>query len=389
MTVLDLSILIQGPQAAAMLHDLGASVTKVELPGAGDLARWIHVSTDDDRAPVFEACNRGKRSITLDLRQPGGKRALERLVTQTDVLIHNFVPGTMEAWGLSYEELSALNPRLIFATGSSFGPEGSMAEREGADTIGQAWGGLISTTGTDAGQPTPIGALIADHSGCQNMVTGILASLYHREQSGVGQRVDVSLLGGMIWAQASELTYTLFTGEALGPANRGHPMIKGLLRMVPTADGWIQLVGVPPHLWQGFCRALDRPDLAQDERFGSLFMTAEDLAELRQIVDEVFPTRTTAEWCDRLAAEQQRFAPVRDHAEVAADSDAVTNGYLADVEHPERGPVRVVGSPVRLSATPAQPGVRAPDLGQHTEEILLEAGFTWDEIGQLQTDGAY
>jgi crotonobetainyl-CoA:carnitine CoA-transferase CaiB-like acyl-CoA transferase len=388
-TVLDLSILIQGPQAGAMLHDLGAAVTKVELPDTGDLARWIHVSEADTRAPIFEACNRGKRSITLDLRQPGGKRALERLAAGTDVLIHNFVPGTMEAWGLSYEELSAINPQLVYATGSSYGPAGSMATREGADTIGQAWGGLISTTGTDTGDPTPIGALIADHSGCQNMVTGILAALYHRERTGDGQRVDVSLLGGMIWAQASELTHTLLSGEVLGPANRGHPMIKGLLRMIPTADGWIQMVGVPPHLWQGFCRALDRSDLAEDERFGTLFMSAEDLAELCRIVDEVFPTRTTAEWCERLAAEHQRFAPVRDHRQVAADDDAVTNGYLMEVDHPEWGPMRVVGSPVRLSATPTRPGVVAPELGEHTEEVLLEAGFTWDEIAQLQADGAY
>lgn len=388
-TVLDLSILIQGPQAAAMLHDLGAEVTKVELPGAGDLARWIQVSSDDPRAPVFEACNRGKRSITLDLRQPGGKRALERLVERADVLIHNFVPGTMEAWGLSYEELAARNPRLVYATGSSFGPVGTQAEREGADTIGQAWGGLISTTGTDAGEPTPIGALIADHTGCQNMVTGILAALYHREQAGVGQRVDVSLLGGMIWAQASELTYTLLSGKDLGRANRGHPLIRGLLRMIPTADGWIQLVGVPPHLWAGFCRALDRPDLIEAERFQSLFMTDEALAELCQLVDEIFPTRTTAEWAQRLGAEHQRFAPVRTHTEVVADADAVVNGYLAEVDHPERGPTMVVGTPVRFSATPARPGVVAPELGQHTEEILLEAGFSWDEMAQLQADGAY
>lgn len=211
-TVLDLSTLIQGPQAAAMLHDLGARVTKIELPGVGDLARWISISDDDSRAPVFEANNRGKSSVTLDLRQPGGKRALEKLIETTDVLIHNFVPGTMELWGLSYDELSAINPRLVYASGSSYGPLGELAEREGADTIGQAWGGLISTTGMVGGDPTPIGALIADHSGSQNMVTGILASLFHREKSGEGQRVDVSLLGGMVWAQASELTHTMLSG---------------------------------------------------------------------------------------------------------------------------------------------------------------------------------
>ncbi|MCP5025536.1 MAG: CoA transferase [Actinomycetia bacterium] len=388
-SVLDLSTLIQGPQAAAMLHDLGAAVVKVELPAVGDLARWISISDDDPRAPVFEANNRGKRSVTLDLRQPGGKRALEKLVESADVLIHNFVPGTMESWGLSYEELSAINPRLVYASGSSYGPLGELAEREGADTIGQAWGGLISTTGMVGGDPTPIGALIADHSGCQNMVTGILASLFHREKSGEGQRVDVSLLGGMVWAQASELTHTMLSGEVLGPSNRGHPLIRGLLRMIPTSDGWIQLVGVPAHLWAGFCRAIDRQDLIDEERFKSLFMKPEDLEELCLLVDEIFPTRTTADWCERLAGEHQRFAPVRNHAEVVADDDAVLNGYLREVDHPEFGAIRIIGSPIRMSSTPPAPAVVAPDLGQHTEEVLLEVGFTWDDIAQLQADGAY
>jgi len=387
--VLDLSILIQGPQAAAMLHDLGADVIKIELPGVGDLARWIHIDDGDSRSAIFEACNRGKRSVSVDLRQPGGKRVLERLVQHVDVLIHNFVPGTMETWGLSYEHLVEINPRLIYATGSSYGPDGSMSTSEGADTIGQAWGGLISTTGSDGADPTPIGALIADHSGCQNMVTGILAALFHRERTGEGQRVDVSLFGAMIWAQASELTHTMLSGEVLGRSNRGHPMIKGLLRMVQTSDGWIQLVGVPSHLWDGFARAIERPDLVGNERYSSTFLAADALGELQAIVDEVFPTKTTAQWCVRLAAEGQRFAPVRDHGEVVADEDAVSNGYLRDVDHREWGMIRTVGSPIKMSATPPIPGVVAPELGQHTEQVLLEVGFSWDDIAELQGEGAY
>lgn len=389
MTVLDLSILVQGPQAAAMLHDMGADVIKVELPVAGDLGRWITISPDDPRSGLFEACNRGKRSVTLDLRQPGGKTALRRLVETADVLIHNFVPGTMEQWELSYDELAAINPSLIYASGSSFGPLGPDSHREGADTIGQSWGGLISTTGTDDGDPTPLGVLIADHTGCQNLATGVLAALVHRERTGEGQRVEVSLFGGMIWAQASELNHTLLSGEKLGPANRGHPMINALLRMIPTADGWIQMVGVPSHLWPGFARAIGRPDLVDDERFTSQLMAADDLDELCRLVDEIFPTRTTAEWSERLAAENQRFAPVRDHLEVVADEGAVANGYFIDVEHPNYGSIRTIGSPIRMSATPTVPGVVAPELGQHTEEVLLEAGFTWDELGDLQSQGAW
>jgi formyl-CoA transferase/CoA:oxalate CoA-transferase len=388
-TVLDLAILVQGPQAAALLRDMGASVVKVEMPGSGDLARWIHLGADDARSAFFVGCNRDKRSVVLDLRTPGGARALRRLVERADVLIHNFVPGTMERWGLSYEVLSAINPRLVYATGSSFGPVGPDCEREGADTVGQAAGGLISTTGLDDGEPTPVGAVIADHMGSMNMVAGILAALLHRERSGRGQRVDVSLLGGQIWGQASEYTAYLLSGRVPGRSNRGHPLITGLLRMVPTADGWIQLVGVPPNLWEGFAMAMDRPDLVHDPRFGSLLMTRENYTELCRIVDAEFPKRTTAEWTERLLAARQRFAPVRDYAEVVADPGATENGYFAVVEQPDGGTVTVVGCPIRMSDTPLAAGAVAPELGQHTEEVLLEAGFDWDGIEALRAEGAF
>lgn len=387
--VLDLSILIQGPQAGAMLHDLGADVVKVELPGMGDLARWIPVSPEDPRAPVFEACNRGKRSVTLDLRQPGGTRAIHRLVEGADVLLHNFVPGTMERWGLGYEELSAINPRLVYGSGSTFGPLGPDAHREGADAVGQAWGGLISTTGTDDGELSSIGALIADHSGCQNLATGVLAALFHRERTGQGQKVEVSLLGGMIWAQATEMTYAMLTGRPLGRANRGHPLLKAIFRLVPTADGYIQLVGVPQPQFAGFCRAIEREDLIDNDRYNTLFLAPDAVEELGAILDETFPKRTTAEWAERLLAEGQRFAPVRDHAEVVADPAAVENGYVAEVDHPTYGTLKVVGSPLRMSATPTTPGVVAPELGQHTEEVLVEAGFGWEEIDELREAGAF
>ena len=157
--VLDLSILVQGPQAASMLGDLGADVIKVELPEVGDLGRWLTVSTEDQRSPYYEACNRGKRSITLDLRQPGGKRALLRLVEHADVLIHNFVPGTLEQWGLGYDDVRAVNPNIVFAGGSTFGPRGPNSHREGADMVGQAEGGIVSVTGHDDGDPTIVGSV--------------------------------------------------------------------------------------------------------------------------------------------------------------------------------------------------------------------------------------
>ena len=387
--VIDLSIVVQGPQAGAMLHDLGADVVKVELPGMGDMARWILAEAGDDFSGFFEACNRGKRSVTLDLRTPGGLRAVRRLVQTADVLISNFVPGTMESWGLGYEGLAELNPRLVYAAASAFGPIGPDAGREGADLVAQAASGFISTTGRDGNEPTPMGAAISDHSGSQNLVIGILAALLHRAGSGVGQRVDVSLLGASIWAQASEYSYYLTSGRMPSRANRGHPLVRGVLRMFPTADGWIVLVGVPPHLWPGFARALERPELAADPRFNTLIISRNHLGELFDILDGIFRSRTTADWSERLGAEQQRFAAVRTYEDVVKDPQVWLNGYFVEGEHPERGRVKVVGNPFRLSATPTEPGIVAPEIGQHTEEVLLEVGFSWDEIDELRAEGAW
>jgi crotonobetainyl-CoA:carnitine CoA-transferase CaiB-like acyl-CoA transferase len=314
---------------------------------------------------------------------------MERLVETADIVLSNFQPGTLEEWGLGYEDLSRINPRIICAAGSFLGPAGDDAGREGADMVGQAYGGLISTTGDDGGSMTPIGALVADHCGAQNLTTGILAALFARERTGVGQRVDVSLLGGQIWLQAVEFTHLLLTGEEAGRSNGGHPLVQALYGIFPTADGYVAIAGCPDHLWPGMIRAVERPDLHDNPRFGSYFTTAEIKAELREVFTEIFLTRTTAEWSKRLEAEAQRFAPVRTHAEVAADPQSFANGYLVEVDHPEWGRVKMVGSPITMSGTPTRWGVEVAELGQHTEEVLVEAGFSWEEVAELREAGAF
>lgn len=386
--VLDCSVIVQGPQAAAMMADLGADVVKIELPGVGDIGRRALVP-GSEASGFFHACNRGKRSAELDLRTPAGRRAFLRLAEGADVVISNFTPGTMERWGLGYEDVAAVNPGIVYGTASAFGPVGPDAEREGADLAGQSAGGLVSTTGVDGTDPTPAAAVVADHSGSQNLVTGVLAALLERHRTGLGQRVDVSLLGAMVWAQASELTHLLLHGQPAGRANRGHPMIRGVYRMFRTADGYLSMVGVPTTSFPAFCRAIERPDLAADPRYQEVRIAPGPLAELLDELDRVFPTRTTAEWEARLRAEHQRFAVVRDHAQVVADPQVWANGYLVEVEHPEHGTVRAVGNPIRFSRTPAVVSAVLPELGQHTEEVLLEAGFSWDDIEELRRGGAF
>ncbi len=386
--VLDFSIVVQGPQCAAMLADLGADVIKVERRDYGDVARNIPITATDRRSAYFFACNRGKRSLGLDITSAAGLEVALRLVEQADVMVSAFAPGVMERLGLGYEVCAAINPGLIYATASGLGAEGPDAFRKGVDLVGQAVGGLIRTTGQDGEFPTPVGAVIADSAGGMTLCIGILAALFSRQSTGRGQRVDASLLGGQIWQQASELSFYLMGGRNSERANRGHPFLPAVYRVFETKDGHVVMAGVTERERVGFFRALGRPDLADDVRLNSPTGMASNLADLFVLIEPIFRERTTAEWVERLGAENQRFAPVNDYAAVAAYEQAYANGYLRRVEHPEWGLMSIVGNPVLLSETPAEPGVTAPQLGQHTEEVLLEAGYSWEEIAGLGERGA-
>ena len=242
-----------------MLADLGADVVKIERRDYGDVARVIPISDDDRRSAYFFACNRGKRSLALDVTNPAGVEVALRLIATADVVISSFVPGVMERLGLGYEACSHLNPRLIYATASALGAEGPDANRKGVDLVGQAVGGLMRTTGQDGEFPTPVGAVIADSAGGMALTIGILAALLARAQTGRGQRVDASLLGAQIWLQASELSFFLVGGRNGERANRGHAFLPAVYRTFETKDGHLIIAGVTEREREGFVRALGQP----------------------------------------------------------------------------------------------------------------------------------
>jgi crotonobetainyl-CoA:carnitine CoA-transferase CaiB-like acyl-CoA transferase len=348
----------------------------------------LPISREDRRSAFFTAYNRGKRSVTVDLRVPAGRQVFLRLIERADVVITNFKPGTMESWGLGYPDAAARNERIIYAMGSSFGPEGPDAGREGADLSAQAAGGLISTTGGRGTDPSSIGATVADHISGQNLLAGILGALYARERTGRGQLIETSLLGGQIWAQAGEYTRYLMSGSVSGPSGRGHPMIPGIYGVFPTSDGWIAIVGIAGPARDLFYRTIGRPDLMT--RFDQLLYFEEERDALWPILDEVFAQRPTATWCRVLGDAGLRFAPVRDHAEVSADPGVRANGYITVSPGSTDGAAsqEIVRPPVRFAGQVAPAAVEVPELGQHTEEVLLEYGFSWDDIGTLTADGA-
>ena len=382
--VIDVGVLIHVPQAAATLCEWGADVVKVEIPLFGDSSRLLPIDPDDLRSPFYAAYNRGKRSITLDFHFAEAREVLLRLTDRADVVLANFAPGRMEEWGLGYDDLAARNPRIIYAVGSAYGEAGPDAAREGVDLNVQAAGGLVSTIGVDGGDMSPVGYSIVDHIASQNLVAGVLAALYVRERTGRGQRIAGSLLGAAIWSAATEFTSLAMSGRAPGRANGGHALVYGIYGVFPTADGWIA-VAVAPNVRDVFYAVIGRPEL--EEQYPQLRYSTEEKKVLFPVIGDALAAQSTSAWCEVFDAAGVRCTPVRGQDEVMADPGVWANGYLTEVDGPN-GPVTVVTAPVQFSETPACPPSTAPELGEHTEEILLELGYDTESVARLREIGA-
>ncbi len=384
--VLDFTIFQQGPQGTAVLADFGADVIKVEPPLFGDLGRAVGVDPKDRFSAYFHVHNRGKRSITLNLKTPEAIEIVRKLAARADVLTHNYRGGVMERLGLTYEAIRGVNPRIIYAHASGWGSRGPKAEHPAFDIAAQARGGLISVTGEPDGYPLPAGAAVSDYAGAMNFALGIITALYHRERTGVGQKIETSLLGTTVAMQSWEIQ-TYIIRRHIKRAGRGSTYLPTIWRVFRTADGYAVIGGVQENRWPAFCRCVGRPELEQDARFATFFVRYEHMDELYAILEDIFPTRTTAEWMATLEAADMICAPVADYEEVVNDAQVLANGYITEVEHPSRGPLKTVGLPWTFSETPADGRALAPELGQHTEEVLLDLGYTWDEIGSLREKG--
>jgi crotonobetainyl-CoA:carnitine CoA-transferase CaiB-like acyl-CoA transferase len=385
--VLDFTVFQQGPQATLVMADMGADVIKAEPRLFGDLGRVLARFGADGLSAYHLAHSRGKRSITLDLKRDEARDVVRKLVPQMDVFVHNFRPGVMEKLALGYYDVRPLNERLIYAHASGWGARGPKANHPAFDIAAQARSGLMSMTGELDGGPLPAGVAIIDYIGAMNLAMAVIAALYARETTGIGQKVETSLYGSGIAAQAWELQ-TYIMGRVQRRGGRGHGYLPTIWRTFQTSDGWAVVGGVGDDRWPAFCTAVGMPELEHDERFGNAGSRINNIQELYALLDDKFLVKTTAEWIDLLESHDMICAPVLDYESLVRDEQALANEYFITVDHPSNGPTQVVGFPWRFSETPAQAAAAAPELGQHTEEVLLSLGYTWEDITALREAGA-
>jgi formyl-CoA transferase/CoA:oxalate CoA-transferase len=380
--VLELAHLIAGPVAGLYLADLGADVIKVENPDGGDAARTVYAGRDG-LSPVFLTVNRNKRSLALDLRRPEGQAAFRRLVERADVVIEAYRGGTAERLGVDYASLLPHNPRLVYCSLSAFGPAGPWRDKPGLDMLVQAMGGLMAVTGEPGGGPVLTGAPVVDTIGALLAGQGILTALLHRERTGEGQRVDVSLLDGLLLAHAARLSVYLATSEEPGRLGSAHPHMAPF-QAFRCRDGWIYVAVWVERLWRPFCEALDRPDLADDPRFATAAGRVRHRTALAAVLDGIFASGTVAEWMARLEARDVLCAPVNRYRDLPADPQVAASGMLVEQDDPRAGRIRTLATPVRFSRTPGTRRTPAPALGEHTDAVLAEAGFDAGEIARLR-----
>lgn len=382
--VLEAASYIAGPYGGVLLADLGAEVIKIENPEGGDPFRgW---GRSDAEQTAFWAYNRGKKSVTLDLRQPAGRDVLKSLARTADVLLENMRPGVMDRLGLGYEQLRQLNPRLIYCAVTGFGPSGPYAQRPAYDGVGQALSGLASLL-TDLTNPEPIGPNSADSlAGCF-AAYGVLGALVARARTGRGQRVDTSLLGATLGFLVAPATDALAGNAPNGPHSR--PVASQTYAWL-GGDGLPFTVHLssPPKFWQGLATVAGRPDLVDDPRYRTQADRRAHYNELHDTLAVIFATRPRADWLEELTAADVPCAPMHNMREVFDDPQVKHMGLEVEIQRGEQlPPIRTVRSPVDYSDTPTPVPAAPPSLGEHTEAILHEAGFAKEAIEALRAEG--
>ena len=383
--VLDLTRVLAGPYATMILSDLGAEVIKIEQPEIGDESRNFG-PFKNGFSLYFMSVNRGKRSITLDLKTDRGKDIFKQLVKQSDILVENFRPGTMKKLGLDYETLAAEHPALIYAACSGFGQTGPFAEKGAYDMIIQGMGGIISITGEPDGPPVRVGTSISDITAALFTTIGILSALHNRNSTGKGQLVDVAMLDSLVAVLENAIVRYFATDEIPQPLGSRHPAITPF-EAFESADGHIIIAIGNDTLWAKFCEHVDQKNLISDPRFRTNVERTANHSELFPILSEIMRQRTTDEWIDALENIGVPCGPINTIDKVVNHPQVQARDMITQVIHQMTGAVEVPGLPIKLSDTPGDVDIPAPNLGEHTVEILTDVlKMSTDEVKQLKQE---
>ena len=381
--VIDLSTVVSGPLGTMLLADQGADVIKVEPP-SGDIAR--RTAGNGEFTAMFVSCNRGKRSLALDLKQPAGRAVLRRLITSADVLVQNFRPGTMERFGLGDAVIRSLNPRLVYLSISGVGESGPYVNKRVYDPVIQALSGMADVQANQAsGRPQMVRTIVADKTTAVFAAQAICAALFARERSGVGQNIRLSMLDTMVaylWPEA--MTQHTVVGNEAGAIN---PTARPDL-IFETQDGFITVGSVSDAEWRGLCGVLGRPQWIDDPRFNTPGTRSANAAERITLVGQILATGHSQDWLDRLDAADVPCAPVLRRAEVMHNAQVINNRIIEQFEQPSLGMVRQARPAARFESTPAKIAGPAPAIGEHTDALLAELGYSTLEVDALKASRA-
>lgn len=383
--VLDVTQFMAGPFCSTILADLGADVIKIEPP-SGDSTRQM-VGATGSESPSFNAVNRGKRSLVVNLKLSDGQRLFKRLAQSSDILVENYRPGVMRGFGLGYDTLSVLNPRLIYASISGYGQTGPHQARGGFDLIAQGVSGIMSVTGEAGRPPVKAGIPLTDLGAALFAVTGVLAALHYRMTAGTGQYIDTSLVEAGVALSVWEAT-EYFSGSgvpvALGSAHR----MNAPYQAFRCADGYVTIGANNDRLFQRLCRVLGHPEWSEAPEFVDNGSRVRHRAKLAALIEGIMNQRPCQHWLSTLDAAEIPCGPINDYAHVFADPHVAARGMVLDTDHPVLGRLRTLGSPIKMSASPPDASRRAPLLAEHTDEVLLEFGLSASEIEALRRAGA-